>query len=280
MSSNPSGECSERVTRAIAAILGAALLSGALVTGARAELHLCASWAGEIEPLPSVSDPDPLRAAWAKIRADQLAEAAWKLEPHSRVFANRVWRHASCLDPDRLDFVHALSRTAPVRWARPPILGADVVRVEEGEELPKPVSEWSWDLGEPIRVVVARTPAPEGIGGVREGFRPSLLEAMEPIAAAEKALQEARFELALEWVERGRRLLETHEPALERPGRRAQLEVLAATAEIALGREDAARESLARALRAQSELSLDPARHSPKLVRLFQEVRGGEGPPP
>jgi hypothetical protein len=262
MSSNPFGECSERVTRAIAATLGAVLLSGALAAAARAELHLCASWAGEIEPLASVSDPDPLRAAWAKIRADQLAEAAWKLEPHSRVLANRVWRHASCLDPDRLDFVHALSRTAPVRWARPPILGADVIEVEEGEELPEPVSEWSWDLGEPIRVVVARTPAPEGIGGVREGFRPSLLEAMEPIAAAEKALQEARFE------------------ASERPGRRAQLEVLAATAEIALGQEDAARESLERALRAHSELSLDPARYSPKLVRLFEEVRGGEGPPP
>jgi hypothetical protein len=269
------------VTRAIAAILGAVLLSGAFAAAARAELHLCASWAGEIEPLPSVSDPDPLRAAWAEIRADQLAEAAWKLEPHSRVLANQVWRHASCLDPDRLDFVHALSRTAPVRWARPPILGADVIEVEEGEELPEPVSEWSWDLGEPIRVVVARTPTPEeGSGGVRESFRPSLLEAMEPIAAAEKALQEARFELALEWVERGRRLLETHDPARERPDRRAQLEVLAATAEIALGREDAARESLERALRAQSELSLDPARYSPKLVRLFEEVRGGGGPPP
>ena len=168
-----------------------------------------------------------------------------------------------------------------MRWVRPPILGADVIEVEEGEELPEPVSEWSWDLGEPIRVVVARTPTPEeGSEGVPESFRPSLLEAMEPIAAAEKALQEARFELALEWVERGRSLLETQGPARERPGQRAQLEVLAATAEIALGREEAARESLERALRAQPELSLDPARHSPKLVRLFEEVRGGEGPPP
>jgi hypothetical protein len=263
------------VTRAIAAILGALLLSGTPAAAAQAEFDRCASWAGEIEPLPSVTDPDPLRAAWAAVRADQLAAAAWKLEPRSRVLANRVWRHAGCLDPDRLDFVHALSRTAPVRWARPPILGADVVAVEK---VPEPVSGWSWDLGKPIRVVVARTRAPEpGSEGVPDSFRSPLLEAMEAIAAAEKALQEARFERALESVERGRRLLETQGVAGQW---RAQLEVLAATAEIALGREDAARESLERALRAQSELSLDPARHSPKLVGLFEEVRGGEGPPP
>jgi hypothetical protein len=276
MSSNPFGGCSERLTRAIAAILGAALIWGPLAAEARTELHRCASWAGEIEPLPTVSDPDPLRAAWAGNRADQLAEAAWKLEPHSRVLANRLWRHASCLDPDRLDLVHALGRTAPVRWARPPILGADLVDLEAGEELPEPASGWPWDLGEPIRVVVARTPAPEEGGeSAPESFQPALLEAMEPIAAAEKALQEARFELVLEWVERGRRQLEAQAEAPERPGQLARLEVLAATAEIALGREDAARESLERALLAHSELRLDPARHSPKLVRLFEEVRGG-----
>ena len=38
--------------------------------------------------------------------------------------------------------------------------------------------------------------------------------------------------------------------------------------------------SLERALLAQSDLRLDPARYSPKLIRLFEEVRGGEGPPP
>ncbi len=43
MSSNPSGGCSERVTRAIAAILGALLLLGTPAAVARAELpSLCA----------------------------------------------------------------------------------------------------------------------------------------------------------------------------------------------------------------------------------------------
>jgi len=262
-------------------MLGALLLSGALSAKAQVESYRCAAWAGEMEPLPSVSDPDPLRAAWAGIRADQLAEVAGKLEAQSRALANRVWRHASCLDPGRLDFARARRRTAPVRSVRPEILGAEVIEVGEGQELPAPSGGWSEDLADPIRVVVARTPTRESSGaGARESFRPSLLEEMEPLAAAQEALQEARFELALEWVERGRRLLERQEPAWERPRRRAELEVLAATAEIALGQEEAARASLERALRAQPELRLDPARYSPKLIRLFEEVRGAGGPAP
>ena len=69
-------------------------------------------------------------------------------------------------------------------------------------------------------------------------------------------------------------------PAREPPDQRAQLEVLAATAEIALGQEEAARESLERALRAEAGLSLDPAVHSPKLIHLLESVRGGDGPQP
>jgi hypothetical protein len=277
MSSNRSGECSERVRRAISAILGALLLSGTLAASVGAETVLCAPWSGEIEPLPSVSDPDPLRATWAKLRADQLVWAARKLEPRSRALARRVWRHASCLDPIRLDVARALVRTGPVRWVRPPILGLDEIVVRRGEEPPEPVSERPWDLGEPIRVVVARMPAPKrGVERVVGSSPPPLRDASEQIAAAREALQKARFELAIEWVERGRRLLETQGP----PAQRAELEVLAATAEIALGQEAAARESLGRALRAEPELGLDPAVHSPKLVRLFEEVRSGGGPRP
>jgi hypothetical protein len=268
------------VTRASFVILGVLLLSGTLVVAARAEVGLCVPWASEIDPLPRVSDPDPLRTAWAELRADRLAEAAWKLEPRSRALAHRVWRHASCLDPERLDFVHAITRTAPVRWARPPILGVDELQLRKRDALPEPVSEWSWDLGEPIRVVVTRIPPPERSREVAsERSAPPSRDATEQIAAAEKALREARFELALERVEGGRRFLGPEGAVAELPGQRAQLEVLAATAEIALGQEVAARESLERALRAQPELRLDPALHSPKLVDLFEEVRGGDGPP-
>ena len=258
-------------------MLGAFLLLAVPGATSGAEAGVCAPWTGEVEPLPSVSDPDPLRAAWAEYRADQLAQAARALEPRSRNLSHRIWRHASCLDPERPGLADALTRTAPVRWVRPPILQVRHVDLKEGEKPPQPVSERSWDLGEPIGVVVARIPPPqERVERVPERPPPPLLDATEQIAGAEKALREARFELAVEWAERGRRLLDGQGPASQR----AELEVLAATAEIALGREEAARESLERALRAEPDLTLDPALYSPKLVRLFEEVRSGEGARP
>ncbi len=263
--------------RGTSAIVGALLLLGGAAATSGAEADLCAPWTGEVEPLASVSDPDPLRAAWAEYRADQLASAARALEPRSRNLAHRLWRHASCLDPGRSAFADAVKRTAPVRWVRPPIVGTRYVDLKPGEEPPLPVSERPWDLGEPIRVLVARVPPPPAPVEPAPKLPPTpLRDASEQIAGAEKALREARFELAIEWVERGRRELEGQGPA----GQRATLEVLAATAEIALGREAAARQSLGRALRVEPALSLDPTRHSPKLVRLFEEVRSGEGAGP
>ncbi len=47
-----------------------------------------------------------------------------------------------------------------------------------GRELPEPVSEWSWDPGEPIRVVMARAPrSAQGREERLERFQPSVLEA-------------------------------------------------------------------------------------------------------
>jgi hypothetical protein len=231
---------------------------GAPATASAAEAGRCAPWTGEIEPLPSLADPDPLRAAWAGYRADQLAELARALEPRSRGLAHRLWRHARCLDPLRPDFAEAVARTSPVRSFRPRILRAREIELEPGQALPQPVSGQPWSLERPIRVVVARIPPPRA-------------DAAEQIAGAEKALREARFELAVAWVEQGRSLLGEQGPAAQR----AKLGVLAATAEIALGREEAARQSLARALDAEPGLRLDPTRHSPKLVALLEEVRGG-----
>ena len=52
-----------------------------------------------------------------------------------------------------------------------------------------------------------------------------------------------------------------------------RLEVIAATACIALGRDEAAQQSFERALRADADLELDPARTSPKVVRSLAEKR-------
>jgi hypothetical protein len=68
----------------------------------------------------------------------------------------------------------------------------------------------------------------------------------------------------------------------EAPGavlRRTQLEVLSATAQIALGRNEAARESFQRALAADPQLELDAGSTSPKIRRVFETVRDEPGSP-
>lgn len=66
--------------------------------------------------------------------------------------------------------------------------------------------------------------------------------------------------------------------AVQRPDtRRARLEVLAATAEVAMGRRAAARESLGRALRADPALELDAKQVSPKVMKLLEEARAARG---
>ena len=59
--------------------------------------------------------------------------------------------------------------------------------------------------------------------------------------------------------------------------RRTQLEVLSATAQIALGHDKAARESFQRALAANPQLELDAGSTSPKIRRVFETVRHESG---
>ncbi len=142
-----------------------------------------------------------------------------------------------------------------------------------GRSFPRRSGGWSEDLGEPIRVVVARTP--RGKRAARERGRASGLRCWR------------RWSRSLPPRRRSRRLASSSPWSgwsaaggswrrRSRPGsgrdKRAQLEVLAATAEIALGQEEAARASLERALRAQPELRLDPARLLPQ---ADSPLRGG-----
>jgi Tfp pilus assembly protein PilF len=61
--------------------------------------------------------------------------------------------------------------------------------------------------------------------------------------------------------------------------RRTQLEVLSATAQIALGHHDAARESFERALAADPDFELDARSTSPKIRSVFDTVRREPGSP-
>lgn len=82
-------------------------------------------------------------------------------------------------------------------------------------------------------------------------------------------VRQARFEAALEVATELRSNLtdEASAPIL------AELEVLAATAALALGRDDQAQIYFSSALEAAPDLTLDPQHHSPKVLKLFEQVR-------
>jgi hypothetical protein len=84
----------------------------------------------------------------------------------------------------------------------------------------------------------------------------------------------ARFEDALAASREGRRTLADLPRTARSDRQRARLEVLAATAQLALGREASARRHLAFALELDPNLRLDAAETSPKVMAVFQDVRG------
>jgi hypothetical protein len=99
------------------------------------------------------------------------------------------------------------------------------------------------------------------------------------IEAAEALVQGARFRQALETANQIRPTLASIEDAPGASLRRTQIEVLSATAQIALGRHQAAHESFERALAADPKLELDAGSTSPKIRRVFETVRGESGSP-
>jgi len=100
-----------------------------------------------------------------------------------------------------------------------------------------------------------------------------------------RLVEEAHFRTALAVAAATRTWLDRqgHDAAAEE--RRARLEVLRATAALALGRRGEARARMASALAADPDLSLDERRTSPKVVALLRELRarpavGAPGPEP
>jgi hypothetical protein len=105
-----------------------------------------------------------------------------------------------------------------------------------------------------------------------------LAELDRELAEIDALLATAHFHTVLALVIQPRGQLDTLGPDTGLVARRVRLEVMAATAEIALGRRSQARRSLQRALGADSRLSLDEQATSPKVLSLLRELRRGNGP--
>lgn len=214
----------------------------------------CVPWPGEPRPLPRVDDPDELRRRWARLRVQELGSAARELEGDAPVRAHHLWRRVLCLDPAHQGAVAGLART-PLVSVHQPVL---VTRpTQDGV-----ADAWA-GLARPLRVTFPQPAAPEPAtpepAAPSDGFAARL-------ATLEEQVRRARFEEALAEAGRVRE-------AATGPEQSARVEVLAATAALALGRSDEADTYLGRALEADPQLALDPVSTPPKVRRALERVR-------
>jgi hypothetical protein len=110
-----------------------------------------------------------------------------------------------------------------------------------------------------------------------EAGGPRLARVDQELAEIDALLATAHFRTALAVVGPTRELLTGFGQHPQLGGRQARLELMAATAEIALGRRDRARHSMIRALRADPTFVLDEREASPKVRDLLMEARRHTG---
>jgi len=232
------------------ALLGSAATS-------RAECH---AWPGEPEPLPQLGTSDALLEQWVSERREELRGLALLLETSDPLEARRVWLHAACLAPGDAEIAAALSRTSRRTVHRVGVEATLAVPILRRATLAAALSE----LETPARI-----PAPEEIDPEVARFDFAAVDAQIATAAAE--LDQARFQSAADLADLSRARLARLAAASVVRERRAQIEVVAATARIALGDVDDARRCVERALAARPDLAL--AQAPPKLQRLFDEAR-------
>jgi hypothetical protein len=92
------------------------------------------------------------------------------------------------------------------------------------------------------------------------------------VSEVENLVLEAHFHTAVGVARTARTWVDAASAGPELRARRARLQVLVATAHVALGNEQEAKESLRRALALDPYLALDSATTSPKLLRLLNDL--------
>ena len=124
-----------------------------------------------------------------------------------------------------------------------------------------------------VRAVATTAPVdPEHRGGSAR-----LAQLDHQLAEVDALLTAAHFYTALALARATRDRLDTLAANPHHAARRARLEVMAATAEVALGQRARALESMMRALRADPGLSLDERETSPKVLKLLWDARRRTG---
>jgi hypothetical protein len=126
-------------------------------------------------------------------------------------------------------------------------------------------------------IVLAGAAARASADGTGAAAGPSRAELDRQIAEIDALLAEAHFRTALSLTRATLNRLPSASTRPEEASRRARLNVMAATAQIALGQRPLAGLLLERALRADPTLVFDDKEFSPKLVELVAEARRRSG---
>lgn len=250
--------------QAARALLARAVLAVSVavaVSAAAAPTKNCDPWPGEPTPLPALSDPDPARAEWAQLRMKELAQWAKRAEKDDPLRAHQMWRRLLCLDPADDAALAGVMRARVVTVHRPGL----VDQPPTASTAKDPFAE----LDAPLGLAIDKRAVS------REAENQSAFRALRgEVGALEEKVRTAQFEQALAGAPRLRERLARAPAGGTRTSLIAQAEVLTATAELALGRTDAANASLRRALAADPSLALDPASTPPKVLRALETARG------
>jgi hypothetical protein len=239
----------------------ALLALAAIGLAAPAHAANCDAWPGEPHPLPALNDPDPVRAEWASLRVKELAQWARRAENDDPLRARQMWRRLLCLDPANDEAVAGVMRAKAVSVHRPALVDGAIAPAHAKD---------AWEsLDAPISLATDVASATR-----EEHTRSEFRELRSAVGALEQQVRSAQFEQAIAGAPALRTRL-AHAPAGgTRTSLIAQAEVLVATAELALGRADAADVSLKRALAADPALALDPSTTAPKVLRALDAARG------
>jgi hypothetical protein len=265
--------CGLRPGSALAAWLLAAWLLCWTVQPTLAE-DGCQPWPGEPIPLPTLDEVNPALARWSELRVAELVARAQLEEDRDPVESHRLWSRVLCFDPANELASRGVDRTRLVRVHRPTLRWGRA----RGGVVADPWEGLASSVSVP-RHVLAGEGQRAGPSALALQFRSAALAEAESMAASgESSLREARFEEALRRGADARRLLDALPDDEAGRSLRTRVEVLSATAQIALGDEDAARSSFTRALASDPELRLDPMKTSPKVIQMLQDARGEVGP--
>ncbi len=153
--------------------------------------------------------------------------------------------------------------------------GASVAGVIRENQIEDPSKIW---VGTRLRVPIPAGTDPALDAEDKVGAEdPEATDIAELLDRCEAELRAAHFEQALASAGEARDRIDARNGTADNPDR-VRLEIASATAYVALGQNEAALESLERALIADPDLELDSALTSPKVLAVFRAARGRATP--